>query len=212
MRVLLRLAPVLLSLAACQNDPSTSTVASVEAPPKPAVVQPAAAARPVNYDSIAAAARANPERIQDELVTVNGKLHRQLTTQALIKQLGRPDSIAKGAVECGSMLDIPMNSPEGDFWYYGKTMYDVNGDQAILCKYDVTTGKFQGKIGKLVLDRNTTLEDVRRFYPLSAEQADVSNKSVMSLPFEHDGQLMDSSLQLIFKKGRLQEVEFYFPC
>jgi hypothetical protein len=145
-------------------------------------------------------------------VTVNGNPHQQLTTQALIKLLGRPDSIAKGAVECGSLLDIPTNSPNGDFWYYGKTMYDVNGNQAILHSFDVTKGKFQGKVGKLTLNQNTTLEDVRRLYPLSAKQADGPEVGTMNVPFEHDGQLMDSSLNLIFKKGRLQEVEFFFPC
>jgi hypothetical protein len=166
--------------------------------------------------STTASDAANLERIQDALVTVNGKPHQQLTTQALIKLLGRPDSIAKGAVECGSVLDIPTNSPAGDFWYYGKTMYDVNGNQAILCSFDVTTGKFQGKVGQLSLNQNTTLEDIRQLYPVSAKEADVPAEGrageVMSLPFEQDGQLTDSSLNLIFKKGGLQEVEFFFPC
>lgn len=212
MKLLFRLSPLLLSLAvACQSSPSTPAAASAAAAPaKPAVVQ--ASIQPDSAVVVGAdAVSASAERIQDELVTVNGRPHRQLTTQALIKQLGHPDSIAKGAVECGSVLDIPIDSPEGDFWYYGKTMYDVNGDQAILYLFDVTTGKFHGNIGKLVLNQNTTLEDVRRFYPLATKEAG-SDSGTVSLPFEHDGQLMDSSLNLIFKKGRLQEVEFYFPC
>lgn len=210
MKLLFRLSPLLLSLAACQNSPSTPATANVEKPAKPMTQQAASQAdntSAVGTDMV----EANPERVQDELVTVNGKPPRQLTTQALIKQLGRPDSIAKGAVECGSVLDIPVNSPAGDFWYYGKTMYDVNGDQAILYLFDVTTGKFHGTVGRLVLNQNTTLEDVRRFYPLSAKQAGADNGTI-SLPFEHAGQLTDASLNLTFKKGRLQEVEFYFPC
>ncbi len=211
MKLLFRLSPLLLSLAiACQSSPSTPAAASVEQPATPVKEQAtshADSASAVGANAVAA----NSERIQDELFTVNGKPHRQLTTQALIKQLGRPDSIAKGAVECGSVLDIPINSPEGDFWYYSKTMYDVNGNQAILYLFDVTTGKFYGNIGKLVLNQNTTLEDVRRFYPLPVKEAG-SDSGTVSLPFEHGGQLMDASLNLIFKKGRLQEVEFYFPC
>jgi hypothetical protein len=211
MKPLFRLSPLLLSLVvACQSSPSTPAANSATEPAKPVMEQAttqADSASAVGANAVAA----NPERIQDELLTVNGKPHRQLTTQALLKQLGRPDSIAKGAVECGSVLDIPINSPEGDFWYYGKTMYDVNGDQAILYLFDVTTGKFHGNIGKLALNQNTTLEDVRRFYPLSAKQVETYSGTI-SLPFEHGGQLMDSSLHLIFKEGRLQEVEFYFPC
>jgi hypothetical protein len=211
MKPLFRLSPLLLSLvAACQSSPSMPIATSAAEPAKPVMEQATTQADSTSAVGANAVA-ANPERIQDELLTVNGKPHRQLTTQALLKQLGRPDSIAKGAVECGSVLDIPINSPEGDFWYYGKTMYDVNGDQAILYLFDVTTGKFHGNIGKLALNQNTTLEDVRRFYPLSAKQVETDSGTI-SLPFEHGGQLMDSSLHLIFKKGRLQEVEFYFPC
>ena len=133
-----------------------------------------------------------------------------------MRQLGRPDSIAKGTVECGSRLATPMNSPDGDFWYYGKTVYEVSGTQAILCSFDVTSGKFQGKLGKLVLNQSTTLEDVRRFFPVAAREADKPAAGQpgeeMRLPFYDKAVPMDGSLILLFKKGRLQAVEFFSPC
>ena len=149
------------------------------------------------------------------MVTVNGRPHLQLTTQQLTRQLGRPDSIAKGAVECGGYFET-MTSSEGDWWYYGKTMYEVSGTQAMLCSFDVTAGKFQGKVGKLVLNRNTTLEDVRRIFPVSAKEADKPSTGrpgeEMGLPLYHKGTPVDAALILLFKKGRLQGVEFYSPC
>lgn len=200
MKHLLPLASVLL-LAACQSNPTTP-VAEVATP---AATQPAPApAEPVN-----------PEHIEWDSLTVNGQPHKELSTKLLTSQLGRPDSIAKGAVECGGELDR-INNANGDFWYYGKTMYEVAGPRAVLASFDVTMGKFQGKLGKLILNQNTTLEDVRRFFPVSAKEADTPASGrpgeVMGLPFFDKDVPMDASLNLIFKHGHLQEVEFWYPC
>lgn len=163
-------------------------------------------------------APAQSEYIEAHMITVNGKPHQELTTQLLERQLGRPDSIATGAVECGSALEN-LNKPDseaGDIWYYGNTMYEVSGGQAILLSFDVTTGKFYGKVGQLILNEKTTLEDVRRFFPESAKEADVPSSGrpgeEMSVPFFYKGTPTDASLSLLFKKGRLQKVEFFFPC
>lgn len=199
---------MLLCLAACQSNPTTSAVTTVAAPPQPAPSSPA----PVQPAPV------NPEHIEPTTISITGLPDAQLTTKDLTRRLGRPDSIAKGAVECGSRLaGIPKDSPDGDMWCYGKTVYEVSGNQAILLSFDVTTGRFQGKIGKLVLDKNTTLEDVRRFYPLSAKDADKPAGNgrpgeVMSLPFYDKGVPVEGALDLLFQNGRLQAVEFFNPC
>jgi hypothetical protein len=195
MKQLLPLAPALLLLAACQSTPS-NPAAEVAAP---AATQPAPPP----------AEPANPEHIEWSDLTINGKPREALSTQLLTSQLGRPDSIAKGAVECGGELE-PVNNTNGDFWYYGKTHYEVAGSRAIITTFDVTTGKFQGKLGQLVLNQNTTLEDVRRFFPVSAKES--YDPITITLAVYANGVLMDSSLNLRFKHGRLQEVEFFNPC
>ena len=202
MKKLSSIVPVLLCLGACQSNPTTPTTATA---PPPAVAAP----KQANVEP------ANREHIETGMVTINGKPHKQLTIRQLRIQLGRPDSIAKGAVECGGDL-ATMASPEGDFWYYGGTMYEVNGDQAIIASFDVTTGKFRGKLGKVVLNQHTTLEDFRRFYPLSAKQADVPSTScpgeIMELPFYHRGEQTENTVLFFFKKGLLQKVDFWSPC
>jgi hypothetical protein len=211
MKRFLPLVPILICLAACQSTPTTPT-ASGTAPVLTKQEQAnVALAQPV---------QATPEYADWSTLTINGKPHQELTTTSLERQLGRPDSIAKGAVECGSMLESlnKLDSAEGDFWYYGHTVYEVSGTQAILASFDVTTGKFEGKLGKLLLNQHTTLEDVRSFFPVSAKQADVPATGrpgeVISLPFYDKEQDVweDASLNLIFKKGHLQEVEFFSPC
>ncbi|MFD1872041.1 hypothetical protein [Hymenobacter bucti] len=202
MKHLLPLAATLSWLAACQSSPTTPTAAPAGAP----------------QQASAAPAPGKPESIEWDMLTVNGKVVKETTTKQLAQQLGRPDSIAKGAVECGAMLASlnKLDGARGDMWYYGNTMYEVNGREAVLGSFEVTTGKFQGKLGPLPLNQNTTLEDVRRVFPASAKQADVPATGqpgeVMSLPFYHQGKPTDNYLHLLFKKGRLQEVEFYSPC
>jgi hypothetical protein len=206
MKHLLQLAPLLVCLAACQSSPTTPTAAPTAPKPEQARAEPAALAA------------GKPEYIEADMLTVNGQLVKEITTAQLERQFGRPDSIAKGVVECGAMLDAlnKIDSPAGDFWYYGNTRYEVSGIHAILASFDVTTGKFQGKLGKLMLNQHTTLEDVRRVFPESAKQADVPSTGrpgeEMSLPFYYKGEQTDESLNLLFKKGRLQEVEFFMPC
>lgn len=206
----LHLAPaLLLCLAACQSNPDT---------PAAAVAPPPAAAQPASPQAEPAPAEATtPEHIEAGMLTITGLPSKEISTAQLTRQLGRPDSIANGAVECGGSLDLPIDAPNGDFWYYGKTMYKVNGTRAILLGFDVTSGKFKGKLGKLVLDKNTTLEDVRRFYPESAKDADKPagpgrTGEEMSLPYYDKGVPVEGALEFLFQKGHLQAVQFFYPC
>jgi hypothetical protein len=210
MKHLLHLAPVLVCLLSCQSAPATSDPASA--------VVPASTPQKQTATEVPKPVPGKSEHVEWDMLTVNGQPVKELTTKQLIRQFGRPDKIEKGAIECGAMLSslTKMDSPEGDAWYYGNTMYEVNGKDAVLSSFDVTTGKFQGKLGQLILNQNTTLEDVRRIFPESAKQADVLSTGrpgeEMSLPFFYKGEPMDDSLLLLFKKGRLQEVDFFSPC
>lgn len=214
MKTLSRLTPVpvFLALAACQSNPTTSpaTTSAAPAPDSASASTPPPAAAPQ--------APANREYADATTFHISGLPDAQLTTKELTRQLGRPDSIAKGAVECGSRLsNMPKNAPEGDFWYYGRTMYEVSGNQVILMKFDVASGRFKARLGKLVLDKNTTLDAVRRLYPEAAKQADEPagpgrTGEMMSLPFMDKGNGLDESLNLEFQNGRLQVVELFSPC
>jgi hypothetical protein len=200
MKRFLQLAPVLICLAACQSNSSPAVNA------QPVTTKPTKATLSVS------------EHAELSMLTVNGRPYGELTTKQLKSLLGRPDSIAKGAAECGNQLDPPAGSESqaNDFWYYEKTSYEVSGTQAILNSFDVTSGKFQGKLGKLVLNKYTSLEDVRRFFPVSAKEAETPATGRpgegMSLPIYYKGVPTDVYLILMFKKGRLQSVDFWSQC
>ncbi|UOQ96207.1 hypothetical protein MUN81_13190 [Hymenobacter sp. 5317J-9] len=202
MNRLLPLTSVLLGLVACQSTPDTPNAPDVAAPA-------AATSGPAQTGPL------DPEHIEASMVSVEGLPKGEISTAELTRQLGRPARVAKGAVECGGVL-ATEKSPVGDIWYYGKTIYEVNGSRAILTGFDVTTGKYRGKIGQLVLNQNTTFEDVRRFFPKAAKAVDTPATGrpgeEMYLPFYEKNVPMDGSLNLLFKQGRLQEVLFFSPC
>lgn len=198
-------ATALLGLSACQHSSTISVEASSE---KGAPVEQVKG--PVTES----------EHITWTMLTINGKPHQELTTQQLLNQSGRPDSIAKGAIECGSLLTSlnQLNRPDGDCWYYGKTTYDVGGTQAVLSSFDATKGNFSGRVGSLVLNQHTTLADVQRYFPIAAQRAQASVTrtagwdKVVHLPFYKQGVSEEASLELFFQHGQLQTVGFYSPC
>ncbi|MBJ6109623.1 hypothetical protein JAO73_11410 [Hymenobacter sp. BT523] len=202
MNRLLPLTAVLLCLDACQSTPDVPNAPDVAAPV-------AATPEPVQSEPL------DPEHIEASMVSVEGLPKEEISTAELTRQLGPPARVAKGAVECGGVL-ATEKSPVGDIWYYGKTIYEVNGNRAVLTSFDVTAGKYRGKIGQLVLSQNTTLEDVRRYFPRAAKAADKPSTGrpgeEMYLPFYDKNVPMDGSLNLLFKEGRLQEVLFFSPC
>ena len=175
-------------------------------------------ARPGRASHAGRASRATPEYVESRTFTINGEPNRQLSIGQLTRQLGRPDSIARGAVECGGALDYfaQKGDDAGDWWYYGRTMYEVNGFQVILNSFDVTTGRFRGRLGQLVLDQHTTIEDVGRFFPRTVRDgygpATGRPGQEISLPFYHQGQQMEDWLVLLFEQGRLREVGYWSPC
>ncbi|OGX88542.1 hypothetical protein BEN48_09145 [Hymenobacter glacialis] len=184
-------------LVACQNNSTTPALPGGSA-------QKAATSAP-----------ANTEFIELNTLTVNGNHKELLTVQQLESQLGRPDSISKTTFECGGELGT-VNGPDSRLWFYGRTTYEVNENQATMSGFDVTSGKFQGKVGKLNLNKNTTLGDVRRFYPMSAKPDTVlyegRSAEIMSVPLHDKGIELDASLNLLFRNGRLLEVLFGSPC
>lgn len=82
--------------------------------------------------------------------------------------------------------------------------------------FDVTTGKFQGQLGQLPLNQHTTLEDVRKRFPTSGQQANVDAPGqpgvTVSLHYIYRGQPTEGALRLHVEHGCLVDVAFWFPC
>ncbi|NVO32522.1 hypothetical protein [Hymenobacter lapidiphilus] len=210
-------------LTACQSD-TTSPAAAMEAPkvymsmegPQPSEPSPVSlvetndsAARPVP-------AGIQTEQIRSGMLVVEGLPSEQLSVAQLVRQLGQPDSVARGVVECGSTLDGNPTLP-GDMWYYDGTQYEVADKQAVLATMDVRSGRFHGKLGKLLLNQRTTLQDMARVFPKAAQTVGPAAESAafQQVSFTYlldNGQTADGELWLIFDQGKLIKVENWFPC
>ena len=196
-------AGLLMGLGGCQPESSTPAVAA----PANLVV---AAPRPAP-DELPPA-----EQVTDDMLVFEGLPAGQLPVAQLTRQLGQPDSIARGAVECGSQLDVDLTVP-GDFWYYSRSRYAVARNQAALEAMDVRSGRFHGKLGSLVLNQSTTLQDVARVFPNAARRVGPATESTalqqVSFTFLlKNGETADGELWLIFDRGQLISVNHWFAC
>ncbi|WP_143069731.1 hypothetical protein [Hymenobacter actinosclerus] len=183
---------------------------SFEKPAPTPVPADTATPRPVPNPAIEA------EQITYKMLVFFGLPSEQITVSQLTRQLGQPDSVARGAVECGSQLSDDLPLP-GDMWYYGGTQYEVAGNQAALGAMDVRNGRFSGKLGKLVLNQHTTLQDVARVFPnaVRSVRPAAMSAALQEISFTYlmgNGETADGTLNLIFDRGKLILVEHWFPC
>lgn len=205
-------------LAACQPDTTLSTEGAVAPTITRSFEKPAPT--PVLADTAAPHLAPTPsveaEQITYEMLVFQGLPSEQLTVAQLIRQLGRPDSVTRGGVECGSKLSDDLPLP-GDMWYYDGTQYEVAGNQAVLAAMDVRNGRFSGKLGKLVLNQHTVLQEVARVFPKAAltVRPAASSVALQQISFTYlmpNGETADGTLNLIFDHGKLVLVEHWFPC
>ena len=201
---------VSLSTDACQ--PAAESRPELAAAEKPVVPVNAAAAAPENSGAAtpASAGPTAPESIDYNEIRING-LPFETTTAVLIKALGKPDQIEVNAVECGGYFE----NDKGDFYKYGPSLFEVNGQWAALRVVDFSSGKFQLSIGKQVLNRNTTLDDVRRLYPVAASKVsdwrDVgAGKTYQVISIQEPG--VDDALKFMFEHNKLVKFEYFTPC
>ncbi len=159
------------------------------------------------------AAKSRSELVDGPSFRLNGQPHQPTTTAELVRQLGQPDSIARGVVECGGELKTATSSA-GDFWYYRDAQYEVSGQQAIISRFDVTTGRFRAQAGRLQINQHTTVYHVRRLFPVAVREAEASGRPVeaISLHWGYKGQQVEGLLNLEFAAGRLVRVELWYPC
>ncbi len=166
---------------------------------------------PVNAETAAAQNPAALETISPQEVRING-LSFETTTAALVKTLGKPDRIRTNVVECRGYF----KDDKGDSYQYDSTTFEVNNQRAVSRSVDFRSGKFRITIGQQVLDRHTTLDDIRRRYPLAASKVTEwqttasAGKMYQVVSIRNPG--MDDVWQLYFDHGKLVEFEYYRPC
>lgn len=190
----------LLTGACTQNEPAQTATAVTNptvapAGPAVAVAETAAAAEIIDYQQI----------------RING-LPYEMSTAELVKVLGQPDKIDKDAVECGGHFEFD----KGDHYEYGPSLFEVNGQRAVMSAIDFSSGKFHVTIGEQVLDRNTTFEEISRRYPQAASKVHdwrpggTTGPTYQGITIQEPG--IDDSLGMYFQNGKLVRFDAFSPC
>lgn len=139
---------------------------------------------------------------------INNKVPLFTTRQHLEAAIGVADSIisANGEDVCGSQFDEDF-----DFFYKDGSTFEHCKD-SLACEAFVFTGNNSLTAGKITLTRNTTWEDIKRFYPNAVLQAENEGKKDMITLRDSYNKDSDSSVQLYFENGSLVRVVNFIPC
>ncbi|MET3881066.1 hypothetical protein [Chitinophaga sp. OAE865] len=139
---------------------------------------------------------------------INNKVPLFTTRHRLEAAIGAADSIisANGEDICGSQFEEDF-----DFFYKDGSTFEHCKD-SLACEEFVFTDNNSLTAGKVMLTRNTTWEDVKRFYPNAVLQAENEGKKDMIILRDSYNKDNDSSVQLHFENGRLVRVVNFIPC
>ena len=176
----------------------------------------AAAEAPVQTGAtapVAPVATSSGEYLNPEKIKINGTLPFETTVSALRRLLGKPDQIEKDAVECGGYFE----NDKGDFYTYGRSLFEVNGRKAVLGSIDFRSGKFRVRLGnQLLLDKTTTLAAVGKVYPLAYQKVsnwhDVRDGKTYQVLIIWASAASDDGWQFNFYEGRLVNLDYHTPC
>jgi hypothetical protein len=155
----------------------------------------------------------NDEYIEWDKVRINGKLPTITTAKLLYATLGKPDSIVTPNMHevCVSFYDKPFK------WVYFKgSNFELYGDTVVISTLNFRQPGLVFTAGKLVLDGNTTLKDLAKVFPKSAkDQSTMSlgdNEMVISISINTGKKPSDDGWVLMFKNGKLIQIDYWMPC
>ncbi len=155
--------------------------------------------------------RSSDEYIDWNNVRINGVLPPIGTTKLLYKALGKPDSIITPNIECASFYDKAYKTA-----YFKGSSFELYGDTVIISTINFKQSGMTLTAGKLVLNGNTTLADIAKVFPNAVK--DKSNVvvdtfgEVISISVNTGKTLADDAWELMFKDGKLVQMDYWTPC
>ena len=154
----------------------------------------------------------NPEVLDFDSVLLNNKIPFQTTVQKLKYHFGKPDSIIVKNYDCGGYFE------EGDvsIYYYGLTSFETKGDTAAIQNIDLGTGRFRLKFKNIFLDRNTSLSDLKKIFPISISKSYMLREASKNKDYQfvriYPRTNYDDEWVLTFYNGKLIEIDYWIDC
>ncbi len=151
------------------------------------------------------------EFIEYSKLKINGKLYFDCNLNDLYTVLGKPDSLVMATDICISAF----NSDSVYYAYFDNTFAETYKDSASVSSVDFRSGKVRLVHPDFILDRNTTLESLRKYFPAAVKAASPVNTDIgdaIWINLQTDRQPTDFQWLLIFQKGKLARVDLNTPC
>lgn len=140
---------------------------------------------------------------------LNGSIPNSLSKTALMRSLGKPSKIEPLEGEC-AMSEEEEKAKVKKCYYYDSTRFFIYDEKAEISEVNFRSGKFTYATPKILLSKNTTIQDLQKVYPVSTKAATRENNQVMvkiSPCADCDGYCI-----LYFEKGKLVRLEWWQPC
>ncbi len=151
------------------------------------------------------------EFIEYSKLKINGKLDFYCNVKDLYAVLGEPDSLVMATDICISAF----NSDSVYIAYFDKTFAETYKESADITSIDFRSGRAWLVHPDFILDRNTTLESLRKYFPKAVRAASPVNTDIEDaiwINLQTDRQPTDFQWLLFFQKGKLVRIDLHTPC
>jgi len=151
------------------------------------------------------------EFIEYSKLKINGKLDFYCKVKDLYAVLGEPDSLIKSMVICVSAF----NTDSVYYAYFDNTFAETYKDNADVTSVDFRSGRAWLVHPDFILDRNTTLESLRKYFPKAVQAASPVNTDIEDaiwINLQTARQPTDFQWLLIFQYGKLVRIDLNTPC
>jgi hypothetical protein len=156
---------------------------------------------------------ADNEYISWDEARINGTVAMISTSKILYASLGKPDSIITPNMDdvCVSYFDKNYK----DVYIKGST-FEMCGDTVAIRSLNFRQPGLTFTAGQLRFDNNTTMTSLAKTFPTAIkEQSNMTlahNEAVTAIKVQTGKMPSDDSWILMFKNGKLVQIDYWMPC
>jgi hypothetical protein len=152
------------------------------------------------------------EYIDWDSIRINGKLPVVSSPKLLYATLGKPDSLViPDTVNNCISYDKPFK-----YAYFNGSSFEVYSDVVEMSTLNFRQPGITLTAGKLTLSNNTTLAYIQKFFPKAVKaQSSVildTFEKVISISVDTGKTPSDGAWILMFKNGKLVQMDYWMPC
>ena len=152
------------------------------------------------------------ETINIDSMLINNNVPFLTTVKVLKDNLGKPDSIVTKPKNSGNYVEVATDP----IYFYGQTTFEIHKETAVLQKIDFRNGQFKLNTTGFTLDKHTTLNDFRQFFPVSTAKSydwiDPIDKKTYRLVKVQSKENNIDQWVLKFYNDMLMEIEYSTSC